>query len=424
GTTGLINLTAPITTSVFPNPSTLTFPNNHGFTTGKIVRTSTAVGGLLSGTNYFVRVIDDRTISLHNTLNDALSNTAPRSFTAPVTSVITPMFDSWCADSDRTILNGFNPIADIFSTQTSALPDTSLDFKEASVPENGTATRNVALVPASTNTTTDQVTYTTAHNLTTGEPVRVTASSNGLLAGVTYFARSITSTTVAFYNSAANAQAGTAVGRIDLTGPIAASSTLFRSEWIDLVSNTNWTTGTKVRFTTAGGGVATATTYFLRAIDANTFSLHTSRSDALAGTSPVPLTGPLPADSRMYVYETLVEHPENLDVINWLLNQSFQTQPAPPQALASTDVAAETVTFAANHGLTTGSPVQVTASGGGLTAGVQYFARVVNNTTINFYDTAANASAGGTTGLINLTAPISAGVFSLYTYADIQRSIW
>jgi hypothetical protein len=424
GATGLRNLTAPITASVFPNPTTLTFPNNHGFTTGKIVRTSTAVGGLVTGTNYFVRVIDERTISLHSSLGDAVANTNPRAVTAPITSVITPMFDSWCADVDRVILNNFNPVCDILSTQSAPLPHTSLDPKDVSPAENGTATRNGSLVPSSTNTTTDQVTFTAAHQLATGEPVRISTTSNNLLAGVTYFARSINTTTVAFYNTAANALAGTTVGRIDLTAPISASATVYRSEWIDLVANTNWTTGTKVRFTATGGGVVTDTTYFLRAIDANTFSLHTSRADSLSGTSPIPLTGPLPSGINMYVYETIVEHPENLDVINWLLNQSFQTQLAPGQALASTDIAAETVTFTASHGLLNGFPVRVSTTGGGLTAGVDYFARVVNNTTISFYDTAANASAGGATGLINLTAPITAAVQSYYTYGDLQHAIW
>jgi len=422
--TGLRNLTAQITATVFANPNTLTFANRHNYVTGEAIRSSANVGGLNTTTNYFVRVIDDHTISLHNSLTDALSNTNPRAFTAPVTSLITPMFDAWCADNDRLIQTNFNPVVELISTQSLLLPHTSLDAKDQSIPENGTATRNSGLVVTATDVATDRISFASAHNLATGEPVRITASSNALIAGVTYFARSTSTTSIALYDTAANALAGTTVGRINLTAPIATTSQIFRSEWIDLVTSTNWTTGTKVRFTQTGGGVATNTTYFLRAIDANTFSLHGSRADALSGAAPVPLTGPLPAGINMFVYETIVEHPENLDVINWLLNQAFQTQLGPAQSLASTDIAAETVTFTANHGLVNGSPIRVTATGGGLTAGIDYFARVVNNTTIHFYDTAANASAGGPAGLINLTAPITAAVQSFYTEADLQRAIW
>jgi len=55
----------------------------------------------------------------------------------------------------------------------------------------------------------------------------------------------------------------------------------------------------------------------------------------------------------------------------------------------------ETVDFAVAHGWATGDVVRVSATGGGLTGGANNFARFIDADTISFYDTAANAIAGG-----------------------------
>jgi hypothetical protein len=75
---------------------------------------------------------------------------------------------------------------------------------------------------------------------------------------------------------------------------------------------------------------------------------------------------------------------------------------------SSTNTGTEVLTFAGATGWATGSEVTADATGGGLTAGTNYFYRAASATTGSLYDTLAHALAGGATGLVNLTASITA----------------
>jgi uncharacterized repeat protein (TIGR01451 family) len=447
--TGRRNITASVTAVVFDQVNSLTFPNPHQWSTGTIVRPSVSVGGLQTTSNYYVRVIDQVTVSLHTSLAAAQGNLNPVNFTAPVTATISPMFAGWCLDVDRAFPIGSELMVKAYSSyDLDSLRDTSRDPKNLYPNENGLVTQNMGAVPLSTDVTNDTVTFTAAHNLTTGEEIRVTSDSNVLLSTTSYFARVINTTTIAFYDTAAHASAGGVTGRSNLTGSIASSSVVYRVKQIDFSVNLGWTTGTKVRVDTAGGGLITGADYFLRVVDPNSITLHPTLASALGNSSLVPLTGPLSATTKIYIQETIVEKPENLDVMNWVFNQNYQNRLAAGQTISattlangnvlpsstnyvntgtapiSTNVAAgvETVQFAAAHAFVTGDPIRVTSTVGGLTKGVTYYARAVSATTLQFYDTASNAMAGTTVGLKNLTAPITAGVYSA-ALTSLQDSV-
>lgn len=83
-------------------------------------------------------------------------------------------------------------------------------------------------------------------------------------------------------------------------------------------------------------------------------------------------------------------------------------------APASTDTTAETVTFTSPHNWSTGQPVGVTATGGGLTTGTVYYARATSTTAIQFHPTLADANAN--TNKVNLTASITAAVHPAALY--------
>jgi hypothetical protein len=73
---------------------------------------------------------------------------------------------------------------------------------------------------------------------------------------------------------------------------------------------------------------------------------------------------------------------------------------------SSTDTGTEVLTFGSATGWTTGSDVQVSDTGGGLTAGTTYWYRALTSTTGSLHTTQAGSVAG--TGTVNLTASITA----------------
>lgn len=79
-----------------------------------------------------------------------------------------------------------------------------------------------------------------------------------------------------------------------------------------------------------------------------------------------------------------------------------------PAALtpSSTNTSTDILTFAAAHGLATGASVRVNESGGGLTAGTDYWFNAASTTTGSLHATVANALAG--TSKVDLTASITA----------------
>lgn len=74
------------------------------------------------------------------------------------------------------------------------------------------------------------------------------------------------------------------------------------------------------------------------------------------------------------------------------------------------------------YGWATGMKVQVSATGGGLTAGTDYFIHAINTTTIAFYVSAGDAS--NNVNRIDRTEDIQNPVRPYYTEGDVQRAVW
>lgn len=170
-----------------------------------------------------------------------------------------------------------------------------------------------------------------------------------------------------------------------------------------------------VTFTAAAlpTGISATVEYYIIRLTANTFQVAASRAAALAGTEVTYTT-----DGT-----TVVMH--------WVTGVKSVSQ----AASAITD-AADTYTIA-GHGLVTAERVQVANSGGaiptGLAADTDYYVIVVDNATIQFASSPANATAGteitwtggsGTQSVINNNyGPTSATVFSKFSVLNEGAAI-
>jgi protocatechuate 3,4-dioxygenase beta subunit len=437
GTGTAVNLTADVTTQIFSGVDTVTFAKPHALQTGDIVRLSASSAGLVVQTAYYARAVDDYSIKLFATQANATANVSALTFTTPITAAIGRTTASWCSDVERDVTIGTEYVGQIWSSyQTADFPFTGTDPRQANTAESGTLISNAALTPSATDITNDTVTFTTTHGLTTGEAISLTTSSNVLTAGTTYYARITSTTAVSLFTSAADAVNN--VNRVNLTAAITGTS-FYRARWITFPTAPGWIAGSRVAFDTAGAGLSTASSYYLGTVSglSTKFSLHNTRDDALNGVNAITLTGALPATTKIAIWETLVERPENLDALNYMVNYAPMQRLANGRPAASTTFAngapvastlitnsgitptstnvtagIESVTFGADHGFASGDPVRVTATGGGLTVATTYFARALTSTSISFYTSAAAALAGGSTGLVNLTANVTAGVYS------------
>ncbi|MBX9582576.1 MAG: hypothetical protein K2X87_19900 [Gemmataceae bacterium] len=247
--------------------------------------------------------------------------------TGPVTAVVSEIFNAWCVDIDRNI-GGAEYTAEFFSSYApGTFPDTTTDPKTggAAVEATGFVPANTSRTPATTNAAADTVTFSPSSGCVTGQEVAVTTASGGLAAG-TYFVR-VSGSSVSFYNTAAQASAGGTTGRANLTGPV--TSAIYRTQSIDFTATHNLATGTRVRVSIATAGLAAGTDYYVRSIGPKTVSFYPTAADAAADTNRITLAAPgFDPTARVRVAENLVEKPENLDLVNWVLNQNFVGQPA------------------------------------------------------------------------------------------------
>jgi hypothetical protein len=437
GANGRSTITSPTIAALTYNAETLFFAQPHGWITGTVVRVAASVGGLSLSTNYYVRVVSPNTITLYDTLANAQAGSATglKVFTAPITALVTPMFNGWCVDNDRLITPGGEYIANILSSyEAGSFPDSTTHPKSSYGTEAGLSPVNTSATPSGTDTTLARVTFatTTALGWADNQAVRVTADGGGLLAGVTYYVDVVSAgatSTVVTFHTATPVAAGNRVG---LTAAVAA--TVYRAQTLDFATNTGWPTGTRVMLDVDDGGLSDSTGYYARAVDGNTISFHPTRDDAIANANIITLSDPIETSTIIYVPENLVEFPENLDVMNWVLNQGFEAQLAAgkaPTATAwntnlrvpttnydnagflpySTDITAETVTFITDPEWATATLVRVTATGG-LTAGTNYYVRNLGGGVYSFYNSAVNAAGVGTSGRLNLTAAITATVYA------------
>ena len=240
--------------------------SSHGFVTGDIVTYDagggTVITGLADATAYHVIRVDANTIKLASSGSNASSGT-------------------------NIELTGTGNDAQIFTGTISSSSST-------------VATSNVS-------TTNDTLTIT-GHGFVTGDRITYSASGGTLLAGLTdgstYYAIREDANTLKLASTAANAAAGT---QLDLTstgndsqtfsGPqpikVPTSSVSTSTNAVTMTAH-GYVTGDVVTYRANGGtavtGLTDATAYHVIRIDANTFKLATSASNATAGTN-VSFTG-------------------------------------------------------------------------------------------------------------------------------------
>ena len=90
----------------------------------------------------------------------------------------------------------------------------------------GTVSTMPALTISAVNATTDVITFSASHGMTTGQPIVFKGTvPAGVSVGTVYWINNQSSTTVTLYNSAANAIAGTGTGKIDIPATTTGATT-------------------------------------------------------------------------------------------------------------------------------------------------------------------------------------------------------
>ncbi|MFN5300033.1 MAG: SdrD B-like domain-containing protein [Planctomycetaceae bacterium] len=424
-----VSLTGNVTSGVYLSQRVV-FPEAHLWTTGTVVR-------LLGGTTpYYARVFDAKSISLHTTAADAASGASPLALGSNPGTPIAPLFNMFCVDRDRVVL-ARSYTSEVYSSYSiDQFPDTTFSAKDFfSVQDQALAPNSVVTI-ASGNTTSG-VFNSTAHDLPTGTAVQLTSAAAGLSAGVDYFVRSVSASTLTLHATAADAQNNVGVLKPTSTGGFSIYPTLsvkmLGSSTTPATSAGNVNrpgialpTGTRVQIDKATGGLQTNTNYFVRFQGNQVFSLHDSRADAVNGNNPIRITSEIDSTARFFVPERIVEWTENLDAVNWLLNQPILNQLSTP--ITPTGYTATSITLTA-HTLASGDRFRVTAPTGDLVPGQDYFFRKLDNNTLAVYDTLSDATAGasaaaGPLTVVDASGSLAAQLQLYYTWVDVEESVW
>lgn len=239
-----------------------------------------------------------------------------------------------------------------------------------------------------------------------GTRVRAAATGGGLTAGVDYFVRSLGSGEYSLFSSKTEAKASAtnqiSPGQIAITGPIMGLmiptfTGVFESQSAGFVpsdtdwgqnfgglpadesiqfptsADPGWSSTTRVRVNQSGSGLFTGRDYFVKRFESPPGSVRYSFHTSPALTSRVNLTGNVTAAI----------------------------------------FAGGTVTFTTDPAWSNGTRVQASVTGGGLTAGTDYFVREMGPSEYSLFDTAANAKASGDTGRVILTGSFTASITNI-----------
>ena len=216
-----------------------------------------------------------------------------------------------------------------------------------------------ALVPGATDETAESVRFNTDPGLATGSLVRVTdtATGGGLTAGVNYYFRKLDAGNYSFYDTAADAIAGTETGRVNLTGEITAgifspTSPATTNTTTDSVSfDPGFATGTAVLVSQTGGGLTAGVNYYIRNLGGGNYSFYDTAAHANDTANE---------DGRSNLTGNIVAG----------ISTSPTSRAFNP---ASTDFTNQSVTF--DPGFATGTVANVTSAASGLLADTDYFLR-------------------------------------------------
>lgn len=246
------------------------------------------------------------------------------------------------------------------------------------------------------NASTDVITVPASFDLVTGQgPYTLHAADvvpAGLVAGASYFVSVVDANSFRLSDTAAHALAGVFVdltsagdGDFVLTAAALNVAKPFNTTNVDATANTVVIAGhglqtgdgpvqTAVLADVVPGGLATATDYYLVAVDANTLKLASSKANALANTA-VDITDAGSGQFRL----------------------TFQPA-APTFASTAANTTTDVVTLTAHPFVNGQGPVRLTNSGGSLPAGLatatDYFVIFVDANSIKLATSQANALAG------------------------------
>jgi hypothetical protein len=245
------------------------------------------------------------------------------------------------------------------------------------------------------------------HGFTRGSKIRVSIDSGSLPSG-------INSSFLCKFNGASS-------GVVDITNDIIT------------VTAHGINTGTQVRLDALGGslptGLSTATDYWIRALDTNTFSLYTSLANANSDTSRVNITALGNAMCQVITYywvrtlskdtfslhttsagstSTSSDSISKLDITSLGSGMMTLTTSNAFRQFVSLDATSASIISTStgnisfsSHGLSQGLAVSIKGRNGspptGYTEGVTYYVRVVSNNIFILYDTFTNANASDTT---------------------------
>ncbi|MEO1132958.1 MAG: hypothetical protein AAFX40_09665, partial [Cyanobacteria bacterium J06639_1] len=332
-TTDLAPADADITDSVDDTADTIAIAD-HGFYTGQYLQYevesgSTDIGGLTDGRGYFAIVLDDNTIQLAETYDEAVGGVptvpvAPVDLTSSGTGsdhafefeASTLRFDP----SDNAIvdsrLDTFTIANHGFETGDAVFYETDLSFEEQQ-----TLPANVSFSPQGSTTTFDPTGKVTLedgevnavdsannaiaiqlHGLVTGQTVRYSAGDGdaigGLVDGTDYYAIVLDDDTIQLASSFEQATAGTPTAIALSAGATGTAHSLLAKD-IDLANDTitvlghGLETGDEIVYelgylgetATAVGGLTEGETYYAIVVNENTIALAASAAEAMAGVS-------------------------------------------------------------------------------------------------------------------------------------------
>jgi len=291
----------------------------------------------------------------------------------------------------------------------------------------------------STNIVDDSVSFQANPGWIAGTPVKVSTSGGGLTQDVVYYVRPDSAGVYSFYNSQAAAQSTMPTGRIDLNSSV--ETVISRAESISSGRSPISVAGS---YSTAPGGIFQ-----------DAFSFYYQGYDEIAAPGSTWVTGsPIVPTSNIYNdYTSVTNYGSNRTTTPNLVMQANSTYYLRKlsngnyeifDTLANAEAFGTTgkkyfntsiqgaLTLANSHAAqfqpdpiwTDGTAVRVPTTGGGLTAGVDYYVRSHGSGNYSFFTSAAYATATGspppTTGRMNLTDPVTLNV---KTVAELDRNV-
>ena len=263
------------------------------------------------------------------------------------------------------------------------------------------------------NTSTDVITIN-SHGFSTGDKVLYTVGTLTQDALATNISTSNNTVTITGHGLDNTDAVTYGMGIVTHTLTSSASTVIVASDQLKLTSH-NMTTGTAIKYVSTGqtaiGGLTVGFTYYIRSVDANTVTLHTTAANATAGTPVVSITSTGSAVQTFSQDGSVIGGLTNLTTyyVSEKTADTFKLAASAANATAGT-----TINFTSQ-----GTGVHTFKSAGtaigGLTTGSNYYVHKLTDDTLELCSSANNASSGTQ---IDLTTT-GVGDFNLFRAAIV-----